>query len=61
MRIKVVPNEDRIVRDPKHSRVIPVEGSEVVASAYWRRLALDGDITVVDINNSSSVSTVDDN
>jgi len=48
MRITVTPTEDRVVRDPKHGRIVPPEGSEVVASSYWRRLALDGDITIED-------------
>ncbi len=46
MRITVTPTEDRVVRDPKHTRIVPPEGSEVVASSYWRRLALDGDVTI---------------
>lgn len=46
MRIKVTPVENRVVRDPQTTRLVPPEGSEVVATAYWRRLALDGDVTV---------------
>ncbi len=48
MRIKVTPVEGRVVRDPQHGRIVPPEGSEVVATAYWRRLELDGDITIGD-------------
>lgn len=45
-RVLVTPVEGRVVRDPKHSRVLPKEGSEVVASSYWYRLALDGDVVM---------------
>ena len=29
-----------------HGRVVPERGAEVVASAYWRRLELDGDVEI---------------
>lgn len=50
MRIKVIPAEQRVVRDPKHGRIVPEVGSEVVATSYWRRLARDGDVTISALN-----------
>lgn len=46
MRITVTPMEGRVIRDPKHGRIVPPEGSEVVATSYWRRLELDGDVAI---------------
>ncbi len=45
-RITVIPKADRVVRDPMHGRIVPERGAEVVASAYWRRLELDGDVEI---------------
>lgn len=61
MRFKVVPNEGRVVRDPKHNRIVPEEGSEVVASSYWRRLELDGDVVIVEDNRKSAAVSADMN
>ena len=44
MRAKVYQCEGRVIRDPKHGRVIPAEGTEVVLTAYWNRLRRDGDV-----------------
>ena len=46
MRITVTPTEGRVVRDPKNGSVVPPTGTTVAPSAYWRRLALDGDLTI---------------
>lgn len=46
MRITVIPTEGRVVRDPRNGSVVPPTGTTVAPSAYWRRLALDGDIII---------------
>jgi hypothetical protein len=45
MRVTVVPVEGRLIRDPRHGRIIPPEGAEVVRNAYWNRARAAGDVT----------------
>lgn len=60
MRIKVIPCEGRVVRDPKHGRVVPPEGAEVVRSSYWNRLARDGDVDIESLNSPAAPAAVAD-
>jgi hypothetical protein len=44
-RITVVPAAGRAVPDPEAGDLLPVDGREVLDSAWWRRRLADGDIT----------------
>ena len=45
-RITVLPAEGRVVPDPEAGDLLPLEGREVLDSAWWRRRLADGDITI---------------
>jgi len=45
-RITVLPAEGRVVPDPEAGDLLPLEGREVLDSAWWRRRLADGDITL---------------
>ncbi|MBV4476149.1 DUF2635 domain-containing protein [Pseudomonas botevensis] len=45
-RITVVPAAGRAVPDPEAGDLLPLEGREVLDSAWWRRRLVDGDITL---------------
>ncbi|MGY2289118.1 DUF2635 domain-containing protein [Pseudomonas sp. SDO528_S397] len=45
-RITVRPVVGRAVPDPEAGDLLPVEGRDVLDSAWWRRRLADGDITL---------------
>ena len=45
-RITVLPAIGRVVPDPEAGDLLPLEGREVLDSAWWRRRLGDGDITL---------------
>ncbi|MBK5340021.1 MULTISPECIES: DUF2635 domain-containing protein [Pseudomonas] len=45
-RITVLPAAGRAVPDPEAGDLLPLEGREVLDSAWWRRRLADGDITI---------------
>ena len=47
-KIKVVPADGQLIRDPDNlSRIIPKTGGEVPNNTFWRRRIRDGSVTKV--------------
>ena len=53
-RITVVPASGRSVPDPEAGDLLPVEGREVPDNAWWRRRQADGDVTLKDVETSTT-------
>ncbi len=45
-RVLATPNQGRRIRRPEDGALVPAEGRVVAVSAYWRRKAADGDVTL---------------
>ncbi|MFA6076348.1 MAG: DUF2635 domain-containing protein [Negativicutes bacterium] len=40
----LIPVSGRIVHDPEHNDILPVDGREVEENQYWYRRIQDGDV-----------------
>lgn len=45
-RVLATPTQGRRIRRPEDGALVPAEGRVVAVSAYWRRKAADGDVTL---------------